>query len=152
MRQRPVPSKLGARAAVIAIAALWVLASAALAGARPILAGPWGPHQRGYGRVAPRLVDNGGDPTGVVAKIQWKHWGSAKATGSGVGLWVGPHQVVADGHEQSVKIVAFHLGRCHGRKAYNAIEWFFPQHAEHFSAGDYINPCSGRYYRHGKPI
>ena len=91
-------------------------------------------------------------PTGVVAKIHWNGWGDAKTTGTGVGLWVGPHQIVADGIEQSVKIVAFHLGTCHGRRAYNAIEWFFPQHGQRFSKGSYINPCSGRYYRHGRPI
>ena len=128
------------------------LSGSARAGTRPILAGPWGPHQRGYGHVAPKTVDNGGDPTGVVGKIHWDGWGDAKTTGTGVGLWVGPHQIVADGTEESVKIVAFHLGTCHGRRAYNAIEWFFPQHGQRFSRGSYINPCNGRYYRHGRPI
>ena len=42
------------------------------------------PHGRGWGKAHPRHVFNGGDPSGEVAKLEWKHWGAATATGRGV--------------------------------------------------------------------
>ena len=42
------------------------------------------------------------------------------------------------------------LGTCHGRRAYHAIEWYFPRHDQHFSAGTYINACTGSYYDKGR--
>jgi hypothetical protein len=47
--------------------------------------------------------------------------------------------------------VLFQRGRCGGRLAYNAIEWYFPQHEQKFSAGNYINACTGTYYIDGHP-
>jgi hypothetical protein len=118
---------------------------------RPILAGPWGPHQNGYGQVAPTTIFNGGDPTGLVTHIHWNSWGGPRATGTGTAEWVGPHQDVAQGHAALATVVAFHLGTCHGRRAYDALEWYFPTHGQSFSAGDYIDPCSGTYYMRGRP-
>jgi hypothetical protein len=48
-----------------------------------------------------------------------------------------------------VRVVLFQRGRCDGRSAYNAIEWYFPQHGQKFSPGTYINACTGTYYLHG---
>ncbi len=63
-----------------------------------------------------------------------------------------PHQFVAEGKfEKGASIVLFQLGRCHGRSAYNAIEWYFPRHDQKFSAGNYINACTGTYYMDGHP-
>jgi len=87
----------------------------------------------------------------VVTRIHWLSWGAAQAVGTGTAEWVGPHQIVADGTQESAKVVLFQLGRCHGRPAYDAIEWFFPQHGERFNAGDYINSCTGTYYDKGRP-
>jgi hypothetical protein len=118
----------------------------------PILAGPWASYQRGYGHARPSTVDNGGDPTGVVTHIHWKSWGRSQAIGTGISDYVGPNQSVATGTEETARIVAFHLGTCHGRRAYDAIEWYFPQHGDHFMPGDYIDPCTGTYYQNGKPV
>lgn len=112
----------------------------------PILAGPWAANQEGYGHAKPSTVFNGGDPTGLVRKIKWASWGGAQAVGSGISDYVSPHQDVAHGKQEPVRIVAFDLGTCHGRPAYNAIEWYFPQHGQHFNGSVYIDPCTGAYH------
>jgi len=138
--------------AMTAAAVLGIGAEAYAAGNVPVLAGPWAPGQKGYGHVKPRTIFNGGDPTGLVKAIHWKSWGGRRATGTGTALWVGPHQFVAEGKfEKGASIVLFQLGRCSGRLAYNAIEWYFPQHGQKFSAGTYINACTGTYYMDGNP-
>jgi hypothetical protein len=105
----------------------------------------WAPYQQGYGTVQPSVVDNGGDPTGLVSNVRWSGWGAAQATATGVSTYVGPNQIVADGTAQPATIVAFDLGTCHGAPAYNAVEWFFPQHGGRFDANNYIDACTGRY-------
>ena len=87
----------------------------------------------------------------MVTRIHWLSWGGAHAVGIATAEWVGPHQIVADGTQESTKIVLFQLGRCHGRSAYDAIEWFFPEHGQRFNAGTYINACTGMYYYRGRP-
>jgi hypothetical protein len=126
------------------IAALSV--ASALAAQAPILAGPWGMGQKGYGHVKPHTIFNGGDPTGLVEHIDWLSWGGTRAVGAGIAEYVGPHQSVAEGTQQIAKVVLFQLGRCHGRRAYDAIEWYFPQHGQRFNPHLYINACTGTYY------
>ncbi len=144
------------RISTLCVAAAMVLAfiatASALAQTTPILAGPWASHQAGYGHVRPRTVFNGGDPTGLVTHIHWRSWGGAKAIGTGTTDYVGPNQSVATGTQESARIIAFHLGSCHGRRAYDAIEWYFPAHGGRFSAGTYIDACTGTYYQGGKPL
>lgn len=143
---------LRGRLAVGAVVAgvLGVGAGAIAAAPVPVLAGPWAPGQQGYGHVRPHKIFNGGDPTGLVKMIHWSSWGSRRATGTGTALWVGPNQPVAAGRfEKGARIVLFQLGRCHGRPAYDAIEWYFPEHGQKFSAGTYINACTGTYYTNG---
>jgi hypothetical protein len=149
--------RTGARrraAAVVmtAAAAVGIGTEAAAADSVPVLAGPWAPGQQGYGHVKPRNIFNGGDPTGLVKAIHWNSWGGSRATGTGTALWVGPHQIVAQGKfEKGARIVLFQRGRCDGRSAYNAIEWYFPQRGQKFSAGTYINACTGTYFMDGQP-
>ena len=45
-----------------------------------------------------------------------------------------PNEITADGHRATAVIVAFKLGTCHGRPAYNAVQWFFPEYGDHFNA------------------
>jgi hypothetical protein len=123
-----------------------VLAASAGAASLPILAGPWGPYQEGYGHTKPGRIFNGGDPTGLVTHIRWITWGQSRAIGTGIAEWVGPHQDVAEGTQQPARIVLFQLGHCHGRPAYNAIEWYFPNHQQHFNPHQYIDACTGTYY------
>ena len=148
MRTR-VRHKAAATAAVAAMT-LGVGAAASAANAVPVLAGPWGQGQKGYGHVRPRTIFNGGDPTGLVKAIHWTSWGGRRATGTGTAEWLGPHQIVAQGQFQTgAKVILFQLGRCRGRAAYNAIEWYFPAHGQKFSPGNYINACTGAYYMNG---
>jgi hypothetical protein len=128
-------------------------AAALAAEALPILAGPAVPRiEQGYGHVRPATVFNGGDPTGLVSSIHWSSWGGAQAIGTGRSDYVGPHQSVAAGSEEPARIVAFRLGICRGRRAYDAVEWYFPEHGQHFSPGSYIDACTGGYYVGGVPL
>ena len=123
------------------------IAPAAHVGAKPpVLAGPWGTHQEGYGHVEPPTIFNGGDGSGLVNHIEWLAWGGSRAVGLGSGLYVTPTESNAEGTRESAVIVLFRLGYCHGRHAYNAITWFYPQHGQHFNAASYINACSGTYH------
>lgn len=147
---------VGRRVVLLGMAALAALAvgAAAEAAARlPILAGPWSSGQKGYGHVKPRTIFNGGDPTGLVEHIHWYSWGARHAVGTGTALWVGRNQIVAQGRfERGARVVLFRLGRCRGRRAYDAIEWYFPQHGQRFRPGTFIDSCTGAYYMDGEPL
>jgi hypothetical protein len=99
----------------------------------------------GFGQVRPYKIFNGGDPTGLVTRIAWSSWGGATATGTGTGVYVAPGQSVAQGRQQRVTVVAFRLGSCHGTRMYRAVEWYFPQHGQSFSARRYEDICAGSY-------
>jgi hypothetical protein len=53
---------------------------------QPVLGSPshLAPTGKGWGRAHPGYLFNGGDPSGEVAKIKWRHWGKPTATGRGV--------------------------------------------------------------------
>ena len=112
---------------------------------RPTLGLAWQNSGGGYGSVEPTLVSNGGDPTGVVSRISWQSWGGPQATGTGTSDYVGAGQTVAGGTQESVTIIAFDLGSCAGIPAYQAVEWFYPQHGQSFSPTNFIYACSGSY-------
>ena len=109
----------------------------------PVLGMPWAQNQQGYGQVRPATIFNGGDPTGLVQSVTWSSWGGASAVGTGTAEYVGPGQSVADGTEARAEVVAFRLGSCAGKKAYRAIEWYFPAHGQHFDPTRYIDTCTG---------
>ncbi len=123
-----------------------IFMASAVAGVQPILAGPYAPHQKGYGHVRPVTIYNGGDPTGLIEHIHWQSWGGTQAVGTGIAEYVSPTQSVAEGTQESARVVAFQLGRCHGRRAYDAIEWYFPAHGQRFNPRQYIDGCTGKYY------
>lgn len=111
----------------------------------PVLGRSWSPYQHGYGSIRPGRIDNGGDPTGVVANVRWQSWGKDRAVGSGISTYLTGSQIVADGTQQRATVVAFNLGTCRGVPAYTAIEWYFPQHGDRFDPNNYINICTGQY-------
>lgn len=45
----------------------------------------------GFGSSKPTRIFNGGDPSGLVTHIRWRHWGSAKAIGFGRNAIFRPH-------------------------------------------------------------
>lgn len=102
-------------------------------------------HGAGFGRVRPARIFNGGDPTGLVTHIAWKSWGASRAVGTGTAEYAGPNQSVATGSQQQATVVAFSLGTCHGKLMYRAVEWYFPQHGQAFSASHYQDICTGSY-------
>lgn len=101
--------------------------------------------QQGYGETEPRIIDSGGDPTGIVTGIVWRSWGAPQATGVGTSEYVAPGQLVVEGHDATATVVAFNLGSCGGHSSYQAVEWYFPEYGESFSPHDYINPCTGQH-------
>ncbi|HLI58420.1 MAG TPA: hypothetical protein VKV21_02015 [Solirubrobacteraceae bacterium] len=88
----------------------------------------------GFGRVRPRTVSYGGDPTSLVARVHWRSWGGARAWGTGVADWVWPGWCVACGSEElRATVVAFGLSTCAGHPAYTHVEWYFPARGMTFS-------------------
>jgi hypothetical protein len=100
---------------------------------------------QGFGQVRPTSFFNGGDPTGRVTAVTWNSWGGPTAVGTGTGYWVGPNQLVAGASPQPVAIEAFDLETCAGKPMYGAVEWYFPEHAEHFDPKNYEDICTGQY-------
>lgn len=99
----------------------------------------------GFGQSRPRMIFLGGDPTGLLEKIHWSTWGGAQASGSGDAEYVWPGTSVAGNPiGPGARVVAFHLGTCHGVRSYNAVEWYFPRYGETFNPRDYFNTCTGR--------
>jgi hypothetical protein len=138
------------RAAVIAAVALLVLVTAVASAAvrSPIVsprADPYFGHgsmsgTKGFGQSRPREIYYGGDPTGAVCSIHWHSWGGRIARGTGIGFYVGPHQIVAQGHFAVTHVIASKLGTWHGRRAYNRLDWSFPDHGRDRAGGS--APCA----------
>ncbi|MDA8196697.1 MAG: hypothetical protein M0019_05750 [Actinomycetota bacterium] len=95
----------------------------------------------GFGEVEPTKIYLGGDPTGLLSKVQWSTWGGSSANGVGVGEYVGPSQVVAQGKLETATVVAFDLGSCNGIYAYQKVEWYFPGEGETFNPAHAITTC-----------
>jgi len=53
---------------------------------------------------------------------------------------------VAEGTLQSMRIVLFHLGLCHGRRAYNAIVWYSPSTASTSTPAAASTTVRGEYH------
>jgi hypothetical protein len=67
------------------------------------------------------------------------------AIGTGVGDYVAPNQIVAQGTHEPAIVVAFRLGACDGTFMYQAVEWYFPQHGDTFNPNQYEDICTGAY-------
>jgi hypothetical protein len=129
---------------VVLMGMLGLVAPPALAaGSRPVLGGRWGPFPEGYGHAMPVAISNGG-ALGRIRNIEWLAWGGTRAVGIGVGFWItaGPGETAA-AISQSTVVVAFKLGMCKGRRAYDAVTSYFPEHGEQFNPNKYRNSCPG---------
>ena len=83
----------------------------------------------GFGTVKPKEIFNGGDPSGLVQNITWRHWGAATATGSGKTSIFKP----GGGYYPQLvgaQLRASNLGHCtaHGPLAYRRLEAREPSH------------------------
>jgi hypothetical protein len=86
-----------------------------------------GPGATGWGTYEPNEFFNGGDPSGRVVSITWKHWGSRAATGTGRGFIFMPKGGYFPGSVK-VDLRAFDLGRCtsNGPLAYERLDVRYP--------------------------
>jgi len=110
----------------------------------PIVLGrhnPFDPTAIGFGKVKPREVYLGGSGSGLVRNIHWYSWGGKRALGWGEGHYSPPGHSNAEGISEAANIVAFRVGECNGRRAYKAIEWYFPEHGGHFDPRNASNVC-----------
>jgi hypothetical protein len=131
--------------ALVLVASL--AAPAAVASSVPVLGGPYAPDQQGYGHVRPTTIDDGTGGAGLIRSIHWTSWGGKQAVGNGIGFYItGPHPEPPEGTEQPTRVVLFRLGKCRGRYAYNAIEWFYPEYGQRFEADQYVNACTGTFH------
>jgi hypothetical protein len=113
-----------------------LLVATAAASIEPIVSPKADPYYRygglkgtkGFGRVKPREIYYGGDPTGLVCDIHWHSWGGRGARGTGVGWYISGNQSVAQGHAAIATVIASKLGTWKGRPAYNRLTWSFPNH------------------------
>jgi len=109
----------------------------------PALGANWPGNGGGFGTVMPRMLWNGGDPTGYIRDVTWSTWGGAQAIGHGTSLYVGPDRAVSEGVTESAVIVAFKLGDCGTGPAYTAVEWYFPAEGQSFDPNVYETTCTG---------
>ncbi len=100
------------------------------------------PYGKGFGTEKPRRIYNGGATSGLVRKIDWKHWGARVAKGVGRGYQYRP----GGGYYRrtvGVKLRARRLGHCpgHPKLAYTKLSAKFQQRP----GGSYGNwfPWSG---------
>lgn len=118
----------------------------------PTLGRSWAPNQEGYGQVKPTTIFNGGDPTGLVQRVRWTHWGQRKAIGRGTGDWVWPGESVGTGSIRTrARVVAWDLGFCGAQLSYRRLTWFFASRGETFNPSEWIDPCTGAYSPYKPP-
>jgi hypothetical protein len=95
----------------------------------PVLgAKAYAPSGSGFGTAHPKMFHNGGDPSGMVTKITWTHWGAASAYGTGKNALFRPE----GGYYATlgtIKLRAYDLGKCPGsqRRAYRRLKFRAPK-------------------------
>lgn len=90
--------------------------------ASPVLGskGLMGQYGKGWGRVAPRTIFNGGVPSGLIKKIRWRRWGKANAYGFGLTYLYKPQGGYYD-QPGGIRLRATRLGSCSGKRAYTKL-------------------------------
>jgi hypothetical protein len=96
----------------------------------------------GFGQARPSTIWLGGDSTTELRNIRWLTWGGTEAVGFGESVWVWPGTCTGCNRLSRARVVAFHLGSCNGQPSYNALEWYFPEYGETFSATKFTNACT----------
>ncbi|HVC08196.1 MAG TPA: hypothetical protein VND98_11510 [Solirubrobacterales bacterium] len=74
----------------------------------------------GWGTEKPAKIFNGGDPSGLVTQIHWKHWGEVVALGQGRNSIFKPKGGYYP-HQVTIKLRASVIGTCGGRRAYTRL-------------------------------
>ncbi len=98
--------------------------SAILLGSKHAYGGPGygGNIGRGWGTAHPRLIFNGGDPSGKVWNIRWRHWGAPVATGQGL-TWVARPEGSYYAKPGAIEMRGFLIKKCGppGSRAYTRL-------------------------------
>jgi hypothetical protein len=76
----------------------------------------------GWGTAHPRVIYNGGDPTGKAWHLTWRNWGAAVAYARGL-TWIEPHRRGYHG-KGAIELRASRIGRCtpQGPRAYTYLQ------------------------------
>jgi hypothetical protein len=75
------------------------------------------PNGRGWGTAEPKKLFNGGVPSGLIDHIHWESWGGSTAIGWGR-TWIYKPGGGYYNRSVTVKLRAFVIGDCDGRRAY----------------------------------
>ena len=76
-----------------------------------------GPYSEGWGHAHPKEIFNGGDPSGLVSKITWKHWGARSSYGWGKTAIFRPQGGYYPGLVRA-ELRAQNVGHCGSHRAY----------------------------------
>ena len=79
------------------------------------------PFGAGFGHAEPKVIFNGGDPSGEVSQIKWRSWGGPIAIGYGRNP-IFPPQGGYYRNLGRVELRANKLGKCAGKRAYTRLE------------------------------
>ena len=76
----------------------------------------------GWGTAHPRLIYNGGDPSGKAWHLAWRSWGASSAYARGL-TWIEPPGGGYHG-KGTIELRASRIGRCtpHGPRAYTYLQ------------------------------
>jgi hypothetical protein len=86
------------------------------------------PYGKGWGKVKPKTIFNGGDLNGLIKNVHWKSWGGRVARGHGRNSIFKP-QGGYYRHPVRIKLKAHALGHCPGssRRAYRKLSVRVPR-------------------------
>jgi hypothetical protein len=113
----------------VAVAGVMLFATAASAGAVEHAAHPTtvigakrfdAPYGAGWGHAHPHELFNGGDPSGLISHITWKHWGAHRAYGRGRNAIFRPKGGYYPGTVR-IELRAQGLGHCGSHRAYTRL-------------------------------
>ncbi len=122
----------------VSVCVLGAGSAAALAtSSTPTLGSHLGGPTKGFGRIRPKSVSLGGDPTGTVTKLRWSSWGKSVAVGSGSGFYVPPGEPTAGAVKATVRLKASSLGICKGQRAYKRLSFRFSYKGKSHSGASY---------------
>jgi hypothetical protein len=90
----------------------------------------WSSGSQGFGVASPDSILFGGDPTGIVNQITWTSRGGSVAEGDGTAVNEADSVdgTVAGAPREPAHIVAWDIGTCGGKQAYQKVSWYFAGH------------------------
>lgn len=112
------PASSSAPAAIVLLPA--VVEAAAPAAPRLGHRRHYAPYGKGWGRVSPRVVFNGGAPSGLAKQVQWRRWGAARPVGTGKIALYRPEGGYYE-RPGRIKLRAQRLGECGRTPAYTRL-------------------------------